>query len=150
MPLRAFFVWCLILGLEFVHGVARTVWLVPLVGDLRARQIGVAIGSALILLVALLTIRWIGARTPRQRLAVGVGWLALMLGAEVVIGRWLFGYPWLRVAEDFDPSRGGLLGFGMLVLVAAPWLAHRCLFRHQSAAVSGTAPVHGRSASTSS
>jgi len=125
MPLRAFLVWCLILALEVVHGVLRTVWLVPLVGDLRARQIGVVIGSVLILLVAWLTIRWIGARTPRQLLGVGGGWLVLMLGAEGMIGRWLFGYPWSRIVEDFDPSRGGLLGVGMLALLAAPALAHR-------------------------
>jgi hypothetical protein len=48
-----------------------------------------------------------------------------MLGAEGMIGRWLFGYPWSRIVEDFDPSRGGLLGLGMLALLAAPALAHR-------------------------
>lgn len=125
MPLRAFLVWCLILGLEFVHGVVRTVWLVPLVGDLPARQIGVPVGSVLALLVAWLTIRWIGARTRKQLLAVGVFWLALMLAAEILLGRWMFGYPWSRIAEDFDPGRGGLLALGMLVLALAPWLADR-------------------------
>ena len=40
-------------------------------------------------------------------------------------GRVVFGYPRSRIAEDFDVSRGRLLGFGMLALVAAPWLAHR-------------------------
>ncbi len=126
MALRAFLVWCLILVLEFAHGVARTVWLVPLVGDLPARQIGVGVGSALILLVAWLTARWIGARTRRERLAIGFGWAVLMLGAEAAIGRWLFGYPWSRILEDFDLSRGGLLGLGIVVLAAAPSLtSHR-------------------------
>ena len=125
MPLRAFLAWCLILGLEFVHGVARTVWLVPRVGDLAARQIGVPVGSALILLVAWLTVRWIGARTSKQLLAVGAFWLVLMLTAEILLGRWLFGYPWSRIVEDFNPLRGGLLGAGKLVLAVAPWLAHR-------------------------
>ena len=125
MPLRAFLVWCLILVLEFVHGILRTVWLVPVVGDLSARQIGVMVGSALILLVAWLTIRWIGAHTRRQLLAVGLAWTGLMLGAEVLLGRWLFGYPWSRIAADFDPAQGGLLGFGMIVLLSAPPLAYR-------------------------
>ena len=123
MLVRAFLAWLLIFGLEVLHGTARTLWLIPLVGDLRSRQIGVPVGSLLILLVAWLTIRWIGARTPRQLVAVGVGWLLLMLCAELLLGRMVFGYPWTRIAEDFDVTRGGLLGFGMLVLAAAPWLA---------------------------
>jgi len=105
--------------------VLRTVWLVPLVGDLRARQIGVLTGSLLILVVALLAIRWIGARGRRDLLLIGGSWLVLMVGAEVLLGRVVFGYPWSRIAEDFDVTRGGLLGFGMLVLAAAPWLASR-------------------------
>ena len=68
---------------------------------------------------------WIGPRTSRQRVAIGVGWLLLMLCAEVLLARMVFGYPWTRIAEDFDVTRGGLLGFGMLVLAAAPWLASR-------------------------
>jgi hypothetical protein len=125
MIVRALLVWLLIFGLEVLHGTARTLWLVPLVGDLRSRQIGVPVGSLLILLVAWLTIRWIGPRTSRQRVAIGVGWLLLMLCAEVLLARMVFGYPWTRIAEDFDVTRGGLLGFGMLVLAAAPWLASR-------------------------
>ena len=120
---RAFAIWCLILALEVVHGVLRTVWLVPLVGDLRARQIGVLTGSLLILVVALLAIRWIGARGRRDLLLIGGSWLVLMVGAEVLLGRVVFGYPWSRIAEDFDVARGGLLGFGMLVLAVAPWMA---------------------------
>ena len=122
---RAVAVWCLIFALEVVHGVLRTIWLVPLVGDLHARQVGVLIGSLLILAVAALTIRWIGACQRRDLLRVGLLWVVLMAGAEVALGRVVFGYPWSRIAEDFDVSRGGLLGFGMLVLVAAPWLASR-------------------------
>lgn len=122
---RAIAVWCLIFALEVVHGVLRTIWLVPLVGDFRARQVGVPTGSLLILVVAVLTIRWIGARGCRDLLRVGLLWVVLMAGAEVLLGRVVFGYPWSRIAEDFDVSRGGLLGFGMLVLAVAPWLASR-------------------------
>ena len=125
MLIRAFAVWIVIFGLEVLHGVLRTVWLVPLIGDLPARQIGVLIGSLLILVVAVLTIRWIGARSRRDLMAVGLFWLLLMAGAEVLLGRAVFDYSWSRIAEDFDVRRGGLLGLGMAVLTAAPWLAHR-------------------------
>lgn len=122
---RAVAVWCMIFVLEVLHGVLRAIWLVPFIGDFRARQVGVLVGSLLILVVAALTIRWIGARERRDLLRVGLLWFVLMVGAEVLLGRVAFGYPWSRIAEDFDVARGGLLGFGMLVLAAAPWLAWR-------------------------
>lgn len=123
--LRAFATWVAILAIEVLHGVLRTMLLVPIVGDWRARQIGVAIGSLLILLVAWLTIRWIGARTRGELVAVGLVWLVSMLVAEALLGRLVFGYEWPRIFEDFDLRRGGLLGIGMAVLLIAPSLAAR-------------------------
>ncbi len=121
---KALAIWLVIFAVEAVHGVLRTLYLVPLLGDLPARQVGVAVGSLLILLVAWLTVRWIGARSVRQWRSVGALWVTLMIVAELVLGRFAFGYPWSRIAEDFDPTQGGLLGFGMLVLYFAPsWMA---------------------------
>jgi hypothetical protein len=124
MYLKAFAVWLLIFAVEVAHGVLRTLYLIPLLGDLRSRQVGVAVGSALILLVTWLTVKWIAPRNPRQWRGVGFLWVTLMIGAEVVVGRFAFGYPWARIAEDFDPTRGGFLALGMLVLYLAPgWMA---------------------------
>ena len=71
--IRAFAVWLVIIAAETVHGILRGILLVPIVGDLPARQIGVLIGSLLIFAVAYLFIRRIAARTPvcRYRGAVG-------------------------------------------------------------------------------
>ena len=118
--MRALSVWALILAVEFAHGVARTLWLLPRVGDLPSRQIGVVVGSALILVITWLTVRWIAAASRRQSLLIGTLWVALMLAAEVTLGRFVFAYPWSRITEDFDPSRGGFLSIGMLVLLLAP------------------------------
>ena len=43
--LRAFLVWLLIIAIESVHGTLRVLFLQPLVGDFRARQIAVFTGS---------------------------------------------------------------------------------------------------------
>jgi hypothetical protein len=124
MPIaRALTVWLLIIVAETVHGVLRGLFLVPVVGDLRARQIGVAIGSLIILAVAAATIRWLGAKTRSELLAVGAVWLALTLAFEFLFGRYVAGASWDRLLSDYDPTRGGFLGLGMLVLALSPLIA---------------------------
>jgi hypothetical protein len=123
--LRAVAVWLVLIGAEVAHGVLRTLYLTPRVGDLRARQIGVFIGSALILIIARLAARWLRARTGRAQLLVGGVWLALTLFFEVALGLVVLGYSWERVSSDYDIRRGGLLPFGLVVLALAPWLTAR-------------------------
>jgi hypothetical protein len=36
--LRALVVWLVIMGVEFIHGILRTLYLASLVGDFRSRQ----------------------------------------------------------------------------------------------------------------
>ena len=118
--IRAFLVWLVIITVETVHGILRGVLLVPIVGDLPARQIGVLIGSLLIFAVAYLFIRWIAVKTKLQFLAVGLLWVLLTVIFEVVLGRLVLGLSWTRITEDYDLSQGGLLGLGLLFMAAAP------------------------------
>jgi hypothetical protein len=120
---RSLAVWLLIIFGETIHGVVRGLFLVPVVGDLRARQIGVVIGSLIILAIASATIRWIGAKTRRQLLAVGGLWLTLTLAFELLFGRCVAGASWDRLLSDYDPSKGGFLGLGMIVLALSPLAA---------------------------
>jgi len=121
--LRAILVWLVMIAAETVHGILRGVLLVPLVGDLPARQIGVLVGSFLIFGVACLFIRWIAARTMLQLLAVGLLWVVLTVLFEIGLERLVLGLPWERITEDYDVTRGGFLGPGLLFMAAAPWLA---------------------------
>jgi hypothetical protein len=128
---RAAAVWVVLMGAEVVHGVLRRVYLVPRVGDLRARQIGVFIGSARILMIASLTARWLQARTTASQVLVGSLWLVLTLAFEAGLGRLVLRYSWERVVSDSDLRRGGLLPVGLLVLVLAPWLSSRLAGRRR-------------------
>lgn len=120
---RALAIFALIALAETIHGSLRIRFLNRPLGDRRARQLGVFTGSLLILLIAWLTAPWLGAPTTAAAWAVGAAWLGLMLAFEVWVGRVLFHAPWPRILADFDLRRGGWLGFGMLALAAAPWLA---------------------------
>jgi hypothetical protein len=69
---RACVVWVLIAAVEVLHGILRRLYLVPLIGDWRARQVGAVGGAALVFLVALATVRWLGVSSPRTLLQIGV------------------------------------------------------------------------------
>ena len=116
-------VWLVVIAAETVHGVLRGLLLVPLVGDLRARQIGIPLGSLLVFAVAYLFIRWIAAGTTLRLLGVGVLWAVLTVLFEIGLGHFVLGLPWERIADDYDPSRGGFLGFGLLFMAVSPLLA---------------------------
>lgn len=122
---RAFAVWLLIVLAEVIHGILRTLFLVPLTGDLRARQIGVFTGSLLILAIATATIRWLGLPTPARQFQVGALWLVWMVLFELAFGRWVAGLSWDRLLADYNIPAGGLLPFGLLILLLSPLLAAR-------------------------
>jgi len=118
---RAIAVWLLIAAVETVHGVLRGLFLVPAVGEAAARHIGFVVGSMLVLVVAWATSRWLDAGTRDSQLRAGVLWLLLMLGLELAIGR-ARGFSWQRIGAEFDPSSGGWMGFGLVLVLFAPML----------------------------
>jgi hypothetical protein len=118
---RALAVWLLIALVESVHGTLREWYVTPRIGELAARRVGFVVGSMLVIGVAWLTSRWLGAATRAAQLKVGLLWLALMLAFEVGLGR-TRGFSWQRIGADYDLSQGGLMLFGLLLMGLAPLL----------------------------
>jgi hypothetical protein len=123
--LRSFVVWLIVIAAEILHGIARGIFLVPCVGQFRSSQIGVFTGSLIILAIALLFVRWIGANRSSQLLGIGVLWLVLTLTFAFLFGHFVMGASWDRIAPDYNVLHGGLLPFGMVVLALSPWIAAR-------------------------
>jgi hypothetical protein len=123
--LRGVVVWVCIIIVEVLHGIARTMFLAPVVGDFRARQIAVFTGSFLVVLLATSFIGWLRPASAREAACVGIVWLALTLTFEIVFGRFVVHASWSRIAADYNLLRGGLLPIGLLVLTAAPLIATR-------------------------
>ena len=121
--LRGVAVWVCIIVVETLHGIARTVFLAPVIGDFRARQIAVFTGSLLIVIVATLFIGWLRPANTREAVCVGIVWLVLTLTFEIVFGRYVAHASWARIASDYDLPRGGLLPIGLLVVTGAPLIA---------------------------
>src|SRR5438552_474928 len=51
-------VWLVLIGTESVHGILRTAFLAPRIGDFEARQVAVFTGSLLILAIAYVLVPW--------------------------------------------------------------------------------------------
>lgn len=84
---RALLVWLGIVGAEVVHGACRVLFLQPILGDFRARQVAVLTGSILIFSIVLLTVGWVGNDTAADAPRIGVAWLGLMVVFELAAGR---------------------------------------------------------------
>lgn len=126
--LRSIAVWFILLSAEVIHGVLRAIVLVPLVGPFRSNQIGVFTGSAIIVAISFITIRWIGAKRTPEVLAVGAIWLSLMVAFELLFGRLVLGHGWERIGADYNIAQGGLMPLGLLILLVSPMLAARWHF----------------------
>jgi hypothetical protein len=112
----------LIVLAETAHGALREIFIAPALGDLRARQLGVLVGSLIILAISCMTAHWMGARTPPLQLKAGATWVALTLMFEVSLGLAL-DPGWERILSDYDPERGGFMTLGLAFMFFAPRLA---------------------------
>ena len=113
--------WLAIMVLEVGNGLLRKMFVEPLVGDSVARQVGVAIGSLMVILVAYLLAGWLRLRRKSSMALVGMAWVVLTLGFEIGLGRVLMGLSWDRILSDYDVVRGGLMPAGLLVMAFAPF-----------------------------
>ena len=125
MFVRGAVVWLAILLLASVNGAVRDLIVAPRIGDTLARAISTLILCTVVLLVAWLSIRWIGPRTNRQALGIGLCWLALTLTFEVGAAR-LSGKPWSVVLADYAVLRGRIWVLVPIVTFLAPrWVGRR-------------------------
>jgi len=122
---RGFAIWLLIILAESIHGTLRQLLIAPMIGDLPARRIAFFVGILLIFLIAYWFIRWISAPSTKSLFAVGVMWMILTLLFEFGLGIFVFNFSLERMLEDYDISRGGLMGLGLVFVVLAPYLAAR-------------------------
>jgi hypothetical protein len=123
--LRSIAIWLLFIIIESLNGTIRTIWLVPLVGDLWAHQISFVTGSLLILTISTIFARWLNATSLAQLVSVGVLWMLLTVVFEVSLGRWAFGYSWAQIAADYNLFQGRLMSIGLVLLFLAPLIATR-------------------------
>lgn len=127
--IRVFALCVVLAGTETLHGIARTVWLVPRVGKARALKLGIVSGTALAFAACYAMVPGMHLQGLVPHLAVGAVAAGFMAGFDVALGCGLLRKPLRRVLEDFDPRTGNYLLFGLAGLALAPagvaWLLGR-------------------------
>ncbi len=114
---------CIVLaGAETLHGIARTVLLVPRVGKERALKLSIVSGALLAFVVCYLLVPGIGLKTLTGHVYLGLGLALFMAGFDLALGRLLLRRSWSRAFGDFNPATGNYLVFGLALLVTYPAL----------------------------
>ena len=116
---------CIVLaGAETLHGIARTVLVVPRIGKERATRWSALTGSVLAGLICWWLVPPVGLRGAQAHLVLGLGLAAFMAGFDLAIGRLLMRKAWQKLWPDFDPRTGNYLSLGLVFLTLAPlWVA---------------------------
>ena len=124
LVLKAASVWILILGLAFSNAALRELVLIPRLGKVQGLILSGVVLSLLVLLVAFGSVPWLGARRASEWTAIGLGWFALTMAFDLVLG--LFQHkPMHLLFEAYLFKQGNLWPVVLLVTAVAPYLAAR-------------------------
>lgn len=122
MIYRALVVWLAMIAVETIHGIVRRWLLVPVVGERLSNQMGVFIGSVLIIVVVYALYGWLNVFFRQQQFLVGLLWCALTFIFELGLGYGL-GYSLDQMLVDYKPGQGGFMLFGMAVMLFSLMIA---------------------------
>ncbi|MEO6606845.1 MAG: hypothetical protein ABIN69_00070 [Aestuariivirga sp.] len=119
---RGVLVWCGFMVLETVHGILRSIFLVPRVGRETANLIGWPIAACIVFAMTFFTSRWVGLQSTKALLGLGALWVVLTFAFEISIGL-LQGMNADQIINEINPLAGGLMVYSLLVAFLSPYLA---------------------------
>ena len=113
---------CLMLAsVETLHGVARTIFVVPKIGNKRAKQYSVISGTLLAFVVCYIMVPWLDIHIEYQLVLVGLVLAVFMASFDIILAKFVVKLKWKSIINDFNPAKGNYLIFGMLSLIIIPY-----------------------------
>ena len=116
-------VWLLMVAVAMVNGVLRDKIFSPLLGNHIALSVSGILLSALVFLITLLCIPFIGRLDGPIYLSIGLLWVFLVLMFEFVFGHYVAGKAWKEILQIFEVMKGNLFSLVLVITVVSPWLA---------------------------
>jgi hypothetical protein len=112
---------CVVLaGAETLHGIARTRFVVPRIGEERALKLSIVSGTALAFGICYLLVPGVGLSSAFAHLVLGLVWALFMASFDLAMGMLLIKRSLAKALTDFNPATGNLLVFGLAALVLIP------------------------------
>lgn len=112
---------CIVLaGAETLHGIARTVFLAPRLGRSRAIRLSIISGTTMAFGICYVLVPGIGLSTVFAHFMLGIVLAFFMASFDLVIGVLLMKRSLAMTLNDFNPTTGNLLLFGLAALIFIP------------------------------
>ena len=113
---------CLMLAsVETLHGIARSIFVVPRIGNKRAKQYSVISGTLLAFAVCYIMVPWLNINIVYQLILIGLVLAVFMALFDIVLARFVVKMKWESIINDFNPAKGNYLIFGMIALIIIPY-----------------------------
>jgi len=117
--------WVPMVLIAIVNGALREAWYGPYLGELRAHQVSTLTAVLLFgLYIGALTYIW-PLTASVQAVTIGVIWLALTVGFEMLFGHYVLGHPWGRLLHDSNIFTGRVWIAVPLWITVAPAIFYR-------------------------
>ena len=121
---RALAIWIVLLVGAIANGAFREAVLTPRLGAGAAHVFSTLMLSAIVILLAVASVAWIGPRSLGDAILVGLLWLVLVLAFEFLAGHYLFGNPWEQLLADYNVFEGRIWPLVLVATFFAPLIAY--------------------------
>ena len=108
-------------SVETLHGIARSIFVVPRIGNKRAKQYSVISGTLLALAVCYIMVPWLNINVVYQLILIGLVLAVFMASFDIILARFVVKMKWESIINDFNPVKGNYLIFGMISLIIIPY-----------------------------
>lgn len=114
-------IWLLIVIAAIINGVTREKILIPLMGSSFSLPLSGFILSLLVIVIAYITIPYIGKLKTGAYIFIGLLWVTLTLSFEYLFGHYVVGKPCREINQVFNILKGDLFIVVLIVTGLSPW-----------------------------
>lgn len=120
--------WLLFMVIAIINAILRNTVYKPLIGELRAHQLGTIIFVTLILLSTYVIIRVLNLRlSTNESFIIGTIWLISTICFEFLAGHYIFGNSWDKLLSDYNILKGRIWSLVLITIFFSPYLTSKLL-----------------------